>query len=64
MTFEECELAILRQAVDENEKAQGEKLINNEQIMTMIKILHISLTSPMKQLIALIKRLLLIRYTS
>ena len=40
MTFEECELAILRQAIDENEKAQGEQLVNNDQIMTMIKILE------------------------
>ena len=40
MTFEECELAILRQAIDENERAQGEKLVKNDQIMTMIKILE------------------------
>lgn len=40
MTFEECELAILRQAVDENEKAQGEKITNNEQITKMIDILE------------------------
>jgi hypothetical protein len=40
MSFEECELAILRQAVDENEKAQGEKLVKNDQIVTMIGILE------------------------
>ena len=26
MTFQECELAVLRQAVDENEKISGSKL--------------------------------------
>ena len=30
MTFEECELAILRHAVDETEKLQAEKIVKNE----------------------------------
>jgi len=38
MTFEECELAILRHAVDENEKKQGERIVNNEDVK---KIIHI-----------------------
>jgi len=40
MTFQECELAILRQAVDENETLQGQKVANSEQIKKMIEILE------------------------
>ena len=40
MSFQECELAILRQAVDENEKAQGKKIANSDQIKKMISILE------------------------
>ncbi len=40
MTFQDCELAILRQAVDENEKIQGEKIANSDQIKKMIDILE------------------------
>jgi hypothetical protein len=40
MSFQECELAILRQAVDENEKLQGEKVANSDQIKKMIEILE------------------------
>jgi hypothetical protein len=40
MNFQECELAILRQAVDENEKAQGKKIANSDQIKKMISILE------------------------
>jgi hypothetical protein len=40
MTFHDCELAILRQAVDENEKLQGEKVANGDQIKKMIDILE------------------------
>jgi hypothetical protein len=40
MSFQECELAILRQAVDENEKAQGKKIANSDQIKKMIEILE------------------------
>jgi len=38
MSFEDCELAILRHAVDENEKKQGEKIVNSEDVK---KIIHI-----------------------
>jgi len=44
MTFEECELAILRNAVDESEKIQGEKIANSETIKAVIKILENFLT--------------------
>jgi len=44
MTFEECELAILRNAVDESEKLQGEKIANSETIKAVIKILENFLT--------------------
>jgi hypothetical protein len=36
MTFQECELAILRNAVDENEKITGEKMANSEDVKKMI----------------------------
>ncbi len=40
MTFEECELAILRHAVDTNEKIQKQKKIKTEGVDKMIKILE------------------------
>uniref|UniRef100_A0A6C0IW88 Poly(A) polymerase catalytic subunit domain-containing protein n=1 Tax=viral metagenome TaxID=1070528 RepID=A0A6C0IW88_9ZZZZ len=40
LTFEECELAILRQAVDRAEKIQGEKKINSPEIQRIIKIVE------------------------
>lgn len=36
MSFEECELAILRAAVDKTESLQGEKLLNNPDIKNII----------------------------
>ena len=40
MTFQECEMAILRIAVDENEKAQGRKIVNNDDIKNILKIVE------------------------
>ena len=40
MTFEECELAILRHAVDETEKLQAEKIVKNETVKKMILIVE------------------------
>lgn len=40
MTFQDCELAILRHAVDENEAVVGEKIANSEDIKNIIKILE------------------------
>ena len=40
MTFQECELAILRHAVDTNEKAKGQKLASGDEIKKMIKIVE------------------------
>lgn len=40
MTFQECELAILRHAVDENEKVAGQKIANNDDIRKMITIVE------------------------
>jgi len=40
MTFQECELAILRDAVDESEKVQGQKIATNEDVKKVIKILE------------------------
>ena len=40
MTFQECELAILRHAVDETEKIQQQKISNSEEIKRLIHILE------------------------
>jgi hypothetical protein len=40
MTFHDCELAILRHAVDENEKHQGQKMANSDEIKKIIGILE------------------------
>jgi hypothetical protein len=40
MTFEDCELAIVRHAVDENEKKQGEKIVNSEDVKKIINIVE------------------------
>jgi len=40
MSFEDCEMAILRHAVDESEKIQGQKVANSEEVKKIIKILE------------------------
>jgi len=40
MKFEECELAILRHAVDETDKIKQEKIANSDDIKKMIKIIE------------------------
>ena len=40
MTFDECELAILRNAIDESDKQQSEKIANSEVVVQMISILE------------------------
>ena len=40
MTFQECEMAILRSAVDENEIAMGRQIVNNEDIKNILKIVE------------------------
>ena len=40
MTFQECELAILRQAVDENEKIKGTRVVSNEDIKKILAIVE------------------------
>jgi hypothetical protein len=40
MTFEECELAVLRQAVDESEKMQGEKIAQSPEVAEIIAVLE------------------------
>ena len=40
MTFEECELAILRQAVDDNENANKTKIANSDGVKKMISIVE------------------------
>ena len=43
MSFQECELAVLRQAVDQNEKIMGQKVASSDEIKGMIKIVEESL---------------------
>ena len=40
MTFEECELAVLRSAVDKMEKKSGRKKINDPDIAEIIRIVE------------------------
>ncbi len=40
MTFEECELAVLRQAVDESETMQGEKIAQSPEVAEIIAVLE------------------------
>ena len=40
MSFNECELAVLRHAVDANEKLQGKKLASGDDIKKMVKIVE------------------------
>ena len=40
MTFEECELAILRQAVDSVDKIEGEELLRNPEVKTIIEVVE------------------------
>ena len=40
MTFEDCEIAILRNAVDESEKIQGQRNVNNEEIRKILGIVE------------------------
>jgi len=40
MTFSDCELAVLRHAIDENEKISGEKLVSSNEIKKMIQIVE------------------------
>jgi len=40
MTFQECELAILRNAVDESDELRGRKVSNNEDVQRMLKIVE------------------------
>ncbi len=40
MTFQDCELAVLRHAVDENELLQGQKIANSEDVKQIIKIVE------------------------
>lgn len=40
LTFNDCELAILRQAVDKAEEIQGEKIVNSPEIKKIISILE------------------------
>jgi hypothetical protein len=44
MTFQECEIAILRHAVDESEKRQGAKTVNSPDVIKIIQIVEEFLT--------------------
>ena len=49
MSFDDCELAILRQAVDSNEKISGQKLASSDEIKKMIEIVENFLKTKIKQ---------------
>ena len=40
MTFQDCEMAILRQSIKDNEKTRGRKIVSNEDIQKIIKIVE------------------------
>ena len=40
MTFQDCEMAILRQAIKDNEKTRGRKIVSNEEVQKIIKIVE------------------------
>ena len=40
MTFHDCELEILRNAIDESEKQRGSKIVNSEEVQKMLKIVE------------------------
>ena len=40
MTFQDCELAILRSAVDEGDKIKGQRLLQNEDVKEIITIVE------------------------
>jgi hypothetical protein len=40
MTFHDCELEILRHAVDESDEIRGAKIVNNEEVKRMLKIVE------------------------
>jgi hypothetical protein len=40
MTFQDCELAVLRHAIDENEQIQGQKIANSDDVKNIIKIVE------------------------
>ena len=40
MSFDDCELAVLRHAVDETEKKQGAAKVNNEDVKQILNIVE------------------------
>ena len=40
ITFQECELAVLRQSVDNIEQEQGRRVVNNEDVKKILKIVE------------------------
>ena len=40
MSFEDCELAVLRHAVEETEKKQGTEKVNNEDVKKILSIVE------------------------
>ena len=56
MTFQDCEMTILRQAIKENEKTRGKKIVSNEDVQKIIKVVE---TFIMEILLLIILKLLL-----
>ena len=40
MTFQDCELAILRNAIDEGDKVKGQRLLENDDVKKIIKVVE------------------------
>jgi len=40
MTFQDCELAILRNAIDEGDKVKGQRLLENDDVKQIIKVVE------------------------
>ena len=40
MTFEECEMAVLRSSIDKIDKKKGEEMIGNPQVVKIINIVE------------------------
>ena len=40
MTFQDCEMTILRQAIKENEKTRGKKIVSNEDVQKIINVVE------------------------
>ena len=50
MTFQECEMAVLRSAIKESKKTAGKRIVNDEDVQKMIKIVAHWLNKSLQQI--------------